>query len=334
MKILYGIQGTGHGHISRAREILPILQEYADVQVLISGYNCQLKIEGFPVMHKRGMSFKYDSLGNVDVLKTALELKPVEFIQNVRSLDLSPYDLIISDFEPVTAWAAQMQNRECILMSHQAAFLSPKSPRPESTSIVAEQVMKHFAPGSTAIGFHFDRYDEFIEPPVIRKQIRDLAPVQGEHVTVYLPAFDHQTLMSILSGFSDRKWVVFSAYADSPLEKGNVRVEPVSNERFLESLESSWGVLTSGGFETCAEAMYLDKRLMVMPIRNQYEQLCNAAALKEMGVPVLSDLGTTPKTRQMIGSWLRSGELVALKEHADVGEIVHRILAPASQEAA
>lgn len=326
MKILYGIQGTGHGHISRAREVLPILQKRADVEVLISGYNCKLRIDGFPTVHKRGVSFQYDSNGNVDVLKTAMSLKPVEFIQDVRSLDLSPYDLVISDFEPVTAWAAQMQNRECVLMSHQAAFLSPLSPRPASTSLVAEQVMRHFAPGSTAIGFHFKRYDTFIEPPVIRKQIRDLSPVQGEHVTVYLPAFDHQTLISILSAHTERRWVVFSAYADAPMEKGNVRVEPVSNERFLESLESSWGVLTSGGFETCAEAMYLDKRLMVMPIRNQYEQLCNAAALQQMGIPVLGDLGVTPASRATISEWLRSAEVVRLEEHADVESIVDRVL--------
>ena len=29
---------------------------------------------------------------------------------------------------------------------------------------------------------------------------------------------------------------------------------------------------------------------MVMPIRGQYEQLCNAAALKKLGVPVLKEI--------------------------------------------
>ena len=37
MKILYAIQGTGNGHISRARDFIPALQQFADVDILISG---------------------------------------------------------------------------------------------------------------------------------------------------------------------------------------------------------------------------------------------------------------------------------------------------------
>ena len=34
MKILYAIQGTGNGHISRAREIIPLLQKYGELDIL------------------------------------------------------------------------------------------------------------------------------------------------------------------------------------------------------------------------------------------------------------------------------------------------------------
>ena len=37
MRILYGIQGTGNGHISRALEVLPYLKKKASVDILISG---------------------------------------------------------------------------------------------------------------------------------------------------------------------------------------------------------------------------------------------------------------------------------------------------------
>ena len=37
MKILYAIQGTGNGHLSRARDIIPILQKKGDVDILVSG---------------------------------------------------------------------------------------------------------------------------------------------------------------------------------------------------------------------------------------------------------------------------------------------------------
>ncbi len=49
------------------------------------------------------------------------------------------------------------------------------------------------------------------------------------------------------------------------------------------------GVLCGAGFETPSEALYLKKKLLVIPMKNQYEQQCNAMALKEIGVPVIYD---------------------------------------------
>lgn len=324
MKVLYGIQGTGHGHISRARELLPFLKQVAEIDILISGYNCKLTLEGFDIVRKRGISFEYDSDGNVDILKTASSLRPLEFIRDIQSLKLDSYDLIISDFEPVTSWAASLQNRSVVALSHQAAFLSPKSPRPEQRSLFAEQIMTHFAPSTHAVGFHFKRYDDFVEPPIIRKQIRDLNPTQGEHVTVYLPAYHHEMLLEHLRPYQDVKWEIFSSYADVKVVKGNVMIQPISNEHFLKSFESALGVMTSGGFETCAEAMYMDKKLLIKPIQNQYEQLCNAAALKELGIPVIHDW--SPTSQQTIGEWIKGPSSVHLPEYADAEKVIDRAL--------
>ena len=38
------------------------------------------------------------------------------------------------------------------------------------------------------------------------------------------------------------------------------------------------GVITGGGFETVAEALYLNKRVLTIPIKGQYEQECNTTA--------------------------------------------------------
>ena len=62
MKILYAIQGTGNGHISRAREIVPILMKYADVDVLLSGTQADVKLQ-FPIKYKKhGLSFIFGNL--------------------------------------------------------------------------------------------------------------------------------------------------------------------------------------------------------------------------------------------------------------------------------
>ena len=65
---------------------------------------------------------------------------------------------------------------------------------------------------------------------------------------------------------------------------------PVDKTLFNKSLVHCTGIITGAGFETPAEALHLEKKLMCIPIRGQYEQQCNAASLKEIGVYVLNNL--------------------------------------------
>jgi len=324
MKLLYGIQGTGHGHISRAREILPHLANRADVDILLSGYNCKLNLDGFTVIKKRGISFEYDSRGGVSVLETARSLHPVKLLRDIQELDTGKYDLIISDYEPITSWASVASKVSCVGLSHQSAFLSDNCPRPYKTSVVSEQIMKNFAPCTKPVGFHFKRYDSFIEPPVIRSQVKNLNPKDDAHITVYLPAFDHETLASLFLRFSTIKWEIFSPFCTESYTRNNITVHPPGNESFLKSLENCTGVVTSAGFETCAEAMYLCKKLFVIPIKNQYEQLCNAAALEKMGICVAHDWGNALEKK--LRAWLCNNPVIHLKEIADVEKIADKLL--------
>lgn len=324
MKILYGIQGTGHGHVSRAREILPLLSEKADVDVLISGYNCTMNLDGFKMTHKRGISLAYDSSGGVSYLQTALSIKPVTFLNDVQSLEVDQYDLVISDYEPVTAWASVNKKIPSVALSHQAAFLSKKSPRPKQKSIMAERILKHFAPCKKSVGFHFNRYDSFILPPIIRKEVRNMESTAGRHITVYLPAYHHHILVSYFKLIPDIDWHLFSPSSKESNTIGNVTIHPVGNIPFLKSLKSGMGVLTSGGFETCAEAMYLGKKLMVIPIRNQYEQLCNAAALKQMGITIINKVDDVLPVK--VRSWIKEAPVIQLQEAADTERLTEKLV--------
>ncbi len=324
MKILYGIQGTGHGHISRAREILPLLSEKTDVDVIISGYNCHMKLDGADVLQKRGLSLAYDSRGSVSYLKTALQLKPITFIQDVQSINPTNYDLVISDYEPVTAWATLNSKTPGVALSHQASFLSKKSPRPNKRSFLAEQLLRNFAPCNQSIGFHFKRYDTFILPPIIRRDVLNIEPTKGDHITVYLPAFDHQLLIPIFHQFPEKEWHLFSPSCSEYFKDKNVHVNPVGNQSFLKSMKSGLGVVTSAGFETCAETMFLGKKLLTIPIKNQYEQLCNAAALNKMGIHVVYKIDSS--FREKISDWLKNAPIIPLNEVADTEHLTDKLV--------
>jgi len=330
MRILYGIQGTGHGHISRAREILPLLSNDAEVDVLLSGYNCNMSLENIRVMKKRGLSLTYSDNGRVSLFETIRNLKPITFLKDVKQLKPQSYDLVISDYEPVSAWAAHKAKVPSLALSHQAAFISDFSPRPARQSLLAEQILKKFAPCKSALGFHFRRYDSFVEPPIIRTEILNLSPKPGNHVTVYLPAYHHKNLISHFKAVKSTDWHIFSPSCSQAIEDANVFVQPVSNTEFLKSLETCRGVLTSGGFETCAEAMYLGKKLMVIPIQNQYEQLCNAAALQQMGIRVVYKISGQFST--VLEEWLYSEHVRKLTDISDTRSLRNTILSYASKE--
>jgi uncharacterized protein (TIGR00661 family) len=331
MRILYGVQGTGHGHISRAKVVIPLLREMAEVDVLISGYNFNLELDGRIAFKKRGISLSYDSKGAVDILETALALKPVRFIKDMQAIPVQEYDFVISDFEPVTAWAAQKSDVQCLGLSHQAAFLSEKTPRPSKRSKVAEGVIKHFAPCDIAIGTHYKRYDDFIEPPILRPLIKELNPKIEGHITVYLPAFDHETLVTLFNQIREVEWEIFSPTCDTAYVRNNVKVNPVGNETFLKSFESALGLLCSAGFEGPSEAMYLGKKLLVIPIKNQYEQICNAVALEEMGARAIYDI--KPDFVDQLRDWIKNGKVVQLHEICDEQKLVQKIIEVGKKEA-
>ena len=324
MKILFGIQGTGHGHISRAREILPELQKYADVDVLLSGYSSHMNLTFNSVSWKRGISLLYDQKDRVSVTKTLSNLNINSFLTDIMDLPIKNYDLIISDFEPITSWSARKSDIPVIGLSHQASFLSMLTPRPSDYSFFAEKVLQCYAPCSKSFGFHFLRYDEFIYPPVIRSEIRNLKPRQNGHITVYLPAYNDNFLIDIFQKIPSKEWEIFSIHTTEAFRNRNCLVKPVQNDSFLQSLEACDGVVTGGGFETCAETLYLHKKLIVVPITNQYEQRCNAAALAQLGIPVLPRLNQASLT--VLRDWLHQIPVAQLPEYCDVSKLISHIL--------
>jgi uncharacterized protein (TIGR00661 family) len=302
MKVLYGIQGTGNGHISRARDVIPALRKHCDLDVLISGTQSDVDL-GVPITYRcRGASFYYNKKGGLDYGKTAWQNFSPSLIREVASLPVRKYDLIINDFEPVSAWAARLRGVPCIAMGHQAAFWSPQTPRPAQRDLLGEAILRHYAPADFPVGFHFEAYEPFIFTPVIRAAVREQAVRDEGYYTVYLPAFDEQSLIRILREVGGADWQVFSRYTKQRFRKGNVWVQPVSNEAFTQSMACSTGVLTGAGFETPAETLFLGKKLMTLPIKGQYEQYCNAVGLERLGVSVLHEAG--PEFAGQLRAWV------------------------------
>ena len=325
MKILYAIQGTGNGHATRALEIIPHLQTRAEVDILISGYQCELKFP-FEIKYKLyGLSFIFGQKGGIDILETIKKAKFKKLWNEIKTLPVENYDLVINDFEPVSAWACKLKNTPIISLSHQNAVLDSNAPKYGRFKL-ERLILKYYAPAKDKFGFHFKTYSSATFLPIIRKEIRYKNITFKGHYTVYLPAYSDKKLTKILSEFKHVKWEVFSKHSNQIQLHSNITIRPVNGEEFMKSITSCNGVLCGAGFETPAEALYLGKKLMVIPMKNQYEQQCNALALKEMGIPVLKKLNK--KQLPKIKKWIKSTDIKTV-EYPDVTqEILDAIILP------
>lgn len=324
MRILYAIQGTGNGHLARAMDIYPALCAYGTVDVLVSGIQGDISLP-FPITYRLyGLSFIFGRQGGIDKWATARKMNLVRLVRDIYRLPVQQYDLVINDFEPVSAWACKLHRKPCISLSHQAAVLHPEAPRPVNADGFGTWVLKNYAPCSSAYGFHFKAIDQNVFTPVIRKQIRTLRPTDNGHYTVYLPAYDDNTIVRELSVFSAIKWEVFSKHCPEAFRFRNIHVRPIEHQAFLDSIASGSGVLCGAGFETPAETLYLGKKLMVIPMKGQYEQQCNAAFLASMGVPVADALHQ--RNRQLIGDWLDKGGIVPVRYADNAQAAVQKVM--------
>ncbi len=322
MKILYAIQGTGNGHISRAREIVPLLQQYGEVDLLVSGTEAEVALSQ-PLKYRfHGFSFVFGTKGGVDNWATLKLMNLRRLWRDMHSLPLKQYNLIVNDFEPVSAWACRLQKIPSVSLSHQCSFVSPNTPRPDRWNY-AELLFKFYSPTTYHIGFHFDRYADFIHTPVIRSEIRRMATQMFDHYSVYLPAYDDKLLVSFLKK-TDVEWHIFSKRQKTPYRDGNVQVLPVNNERFNTSLANCRGLLTGGGFEGPAEALFLGKKVMMIPMKGQYEQLCNALAASKLGVPVINEINNGFNLQ--LEQWLNAPNNIKVNFPDETAQIVERMV--------
>ncbi|MEM9101285.1 MAG: MJ1255/VC2487 family glycosyltransferase [Pseudomonadota bacterium] len=296
-KILYGIQGTGNGHLTRARALIPELKAQGnDIDVIISGRDPKrlwdMDVFGdFRVFN--GFTFAYYK-NKISFVKSAMQSRLGQFYRDVKALNVEDYEVIISDFEPITAWAAKRRGRNCYGLSHQNAF-AYDIPQVGFGPHV-KFFMKNFAPNSHHIGFHWYHWNYPIAPPLIE------LPRPSEEIEdfflVYLP---HEVVDQVIQTLKVVNNVNFKFYAavDTPRDLGHLHVKTFSRENFMSDLRRCRGVITNSGFTLCSEAIHLNKKLLSKPTANQAEQLSNALALEQLGL----GMRTEQITADVISRW-------------------------------
>ena len=284
MKILYGIQGTGNGHITRARVMAKALKKRGvDVDYLFSGRpaNKYFDMQRFGDYRCfEGLTFHCD-YGKVNYFKTVRKACIWQLLKDIASLDIKQYDLVLSDFEPVSAWAAKIRGVPVINISHQAVFTNDKVPA-KGLGWLKRQILKYFAPADVLLGIHWFHFGQTIMPPFIEREHSKREP--GEEILVYMPFEKLADITDFLNSQDKHIFIVYHPDIKENRDEVAIHYRRPCRKGFLRDLESCAGVIANAGFELSSEALCIGKKILLKPLAGQFEQVSNAETLNQLGL--------------------------------------------------
>jgi uncharacterized protein (TIGR00661 family) len=304
-KIIYAVAGEGFGHSSRSHLIGQRLIDAGHDVMFVGSQKSLMYLKqyfGPRVQEVFGLSFAYED-GRIDkseTLKKNLLKLPEADRQNYQLFrkHFEPFrpDLVVSDFEPFSAWWALRNRVPFISIDHEHMLTLCKLEHQAknwfsrmTASVVTEC---HYVGAVAYIIVNFFtaplRLDSaLLAPPIVRPAVTTLKPTLGEHILAYsTTGKDENSLRAILSKFGNSRFYIYGFNKSDAHE--NCVFKDRSTEGFLKDLASARGVIASAGFSLLSECMYLKKKMLLLPVAGQYEQIINAHYIQKLGLGIWS----------------------------------------------
>jgi uncharacterized protein (TIGR00661 family) len=326
--ILYGVNGEGAGHSTRAREVLThLVAQGHKVHVASFDRGLQNLKDGFDVIEIYGFRFAY--VNNRVRYKRTIAKNLVTVPHAAESLarlnelvDRENVNLVITDFEPLTCHVGHRRHIPVISIDNQhcltnVAVSYPKQYRGDAAA--AKLVTRLMTPRANAylvISFFnapARKPNTFLFPPLLRRQVLDATPTEATHVLVYVTS-PAPRLSKLLSSIRCR----FVAYGfGRETIDGNITYKKPSLDGFFSDLVSARAVIANSGFSLVTEALHLAKPYLAVPVSHQFEQIFNAYWLQKSGYGAYWDelnkervesfLFNLPQYRESLADYPRQG---------------------------
>jgi len=310
-KILYGICGIGNGHTQRQ---LPLIEYFSkDNQIVIFAYDSSFNFYSnhfkdhpsikvfevavpFYVGNKDGIDLEatkklptnnkdYDGINNKAV-STAEEIIGIP-------------DLVITDYEPVSAQYAYKYKVPFITIDQQSKYLIGEFPKELHGQTYADEVarLKMFFPSAASrIACSFfdvtrkeDCGDVLMVPPILRDSVLSMKnnPKDPVSILVYFSSQkefpqDLKEITLIFSTFPEVEFHIFAPSIDGQASSGNIHFYKHGDKQFNQVLENCSGVISTAGHTLLSEAMHLGIPVYAIPLP-VYEQQMNAEIIDKNG---------------------------------------------------
>ena len=319
MRVLFVIQGEGRGHLTQALALQADLHEAGhEVVGGVISHNGTSQWPSFFVEQFRAPLTPIESLSIV-MDRHRRSVRPVatvmhalcRFAQRTSTLDLlqatidtTRPDVIINFFEPAVSLLAQRRSLSVpvVAVAHQYMFLHPnyRFPPGQWLQRQAARSFTWFTGYEAVVRIALSLYPApshetlRVHPPLLRPIVRTQTP--------WSPPHGHLQVYLMNAGYARDVMHWHQAHPDVPLRcfwsrPGITRPEhvddtltiyPISQRPFVEGLAAARGLITTAGFESVAEAMYLNTPVQAVPVQSHYEHRCNAYDTVRAGAGIRS----------------------------------------------
>jgi uncharacterized protein (TIGR00661 family) len=331
--ILYGVNGEGSGHSTRALEVLSHLKAKGHT-VHVASFDRGLRNlqDRFEVTEIYGLRLAY--VNNQVRYRRTIVKNLMAVRQRAKSIallsdlaDTWKIDLVITDFEPLCCHLGHRKHLPVISIDNQHCLTNTEASYPgkyRRDAALAKLVTRIMTPRANTYlvtSFFTSRVKRprtYLFPPILRRQILNATPKSGEHVLVYVtsPAPALARLLSTVRS-------PFIAYGfGREGQSGNILYKKPSAGKFLEDLIAAKAIVANAGFSLMTEALHLRKPYLAIAIKHQFEQIFNAYWLDKLGYGtyweelnkerIESFLYNLPRYSEQLSSYPRDGNTALL----------------------
>ncbi|MBZ5504049.1 MAG: glycosyltransferase [Acidobacteriia bacterium] len=292
--ILYGVNGEGSGHSTRAKEIITHLKQRGhNVHVVSFDRGLRNLSESFPVTEIFGFQLSY--VNNRVRYKRTVASNLFKAPRAARSLkelsrlaDEKNIELVITDFEPLTSHVGHHKRLPVIAIDNQHAITNTRVSLPrgfQRDAAAVRLVTRMMTPRADAyIVLSFfpapvTKRNTFLFSPIVRQEVLSTTAQTGDHVLVYVtsPAKELAALLKQVRC----KFIAYGFGTEG--QEGNILFKKPSMDGFLRDLAGAKAVIANAGFSLVSEALHLGKPYLAMPVKNQFEQTFNAYYIDKLG---------------------------------------------------
>jgi uncharacterized protein (TIGR00661 family) len=292
--ILYGVNGEGAGHSTRAKEVISHLSGKGHTVHVVSFDRGLANLKrDFEVTEIHGWRLAYVNnqvryrrtiaKNLMGARKTAISMALLK-----RLSEQWRVDLVITDFEPLSCHEGHRRGNPVISIDNQHCITNvdvalPREHRADAAA--TRMVVRMMVPRADAylvtsfFGGKIKRRNTFLFPPILRGEVLRAQPMPGEKVLAYVTS-PAPAVAKLLA--SVRCQFVGYGFGREGQE-GNVLYKKPSLDGFLADLVNSKAVVANAGFSLVTEALHLGKPYLAVPVEHQFEQVFNAYWVERAG---------------------------------------------------